>query len=132
MAKPNVTFLKVADNATKLQAIVKSLASMLAQNKKVFIAVPNIEAAAYLDTLLWHQPEESFTPHTVSHTPCEEIVVIATVHANLNQADVLFNLCPDISPITSQFTEIIDLDDQTTPVKAEASLKRKAAYQQSQ
>lgn len=129
MAKPKVAFLKVADNATKLKAIVTAVTSLIAQNKKVLIAVPNIEAASYLDALLWQQPEESFTPHIVAHAPCEEIVVIATVQANLNQADVLFNLCPDISPITSQFSEVIDLDDQTTPAKAEASLKRKKAYQ---
>ena len=127
-SRPSITFLKAHDNASKLQAVLSTIQALLREKKRVLIAVPNREAADYLDDLLWKMPPESFIPHALADKPCDELVAISTLHANFNKAPVLINLCSSISPLTNQFEEIYDLDDQTHPSKAKLTAERKQAY----
>lgn len=126
-----VTMIPVKDNGSKIQAIVQAVQNQLDQGNRVLILVPNQEAAAFIDQLLWKVPEESFSPHQIVTTSTSELVAITTVQANLNNAQTLINLNPQISPISSQFSSIIDLLDQTHPTKHQLSLERQAAYQNS-
>lgn len=128
-SKPIITFLKVWDNHSKLKAVLNTVKDLVLQKKRILIAVPNSAAANYLDDLLWKEPEESFIPHFVKDIPCEDPLIISTIHSNFNNAKVLINLCPEISPISIQFEYIFDLDDFTTNSKAELSAKRKEAYE---
>lgn len=126
--KPLITFLKVWDNRSKIKAVLETVKGLILKKKRSLIAVPNLDAANYLDELLWKEPEESFIPHLIATEPCEEIVVISTIHSNFNRAEALINLCPEISPISDQFELIFDLEDSTSPEKAKLSAERKAAY----
>jgi len=128
LKKSSLTFLKVHDNASKLQAVLSTIQRLFRERKRVLISVPNSEAAQYLDEILWKMPPESFIPHAIVNQNCDELVAITTLHANFNKATVLINLCPTISPLTSQFEQVFDLDDQTHPSKAKLTAERKQAY----
>jgi DNA polymerase IIIc chi subunit len=123
-----VIFLTVADAASKLNAIAQTVQEQLDQGKKVLIAVPSQEAAAYIDQLLWKMPEESFSPHLISNGPVNELVAITTGTANVNQAQVLLNLNPQVHPAYREFDTVFDLDDRTHPSKEQLSQARREAY----
>jgi len=40
------------------------------------ILVPNIEAAQYVDSLLWKTPTDSFIPHVITQSTSSEWIVI--------------------------------------------------------
>ena len=126
-----IVFLKVTDAPSKLNAITQTVHEQLDLGKKILIAVPNQEAAAYVDQLLWKIPEESFSPHIVTTTQVNELVAITTSTTNVNQATVLINLNPQIHPSSAQFEVIFDLYDTTHPSKEELSQSRQAEYTKS-
>ncbi len=123
-----VHFITVFDAASKLQAITQTIQEILDNGKRVLIAVPNQEAANFIDKLLWTTPEESFSPHAVVNGPSQELVAIAISPVNFNKAQVLINLNPQISPISSEFEAIYDLYDKTHPSKETLSQQRQEAY----
>lgn len=125
---PSIYFLEVADNAAKLQCICNTTLELFYKNKKILIAVATNEAAIYIDQLLWKQPEESFLPHVVSKSAVNDRVVITTAQANLNQAEVLINLCSDTPSNFKAYQTIYELMDLTHPEKKALSEKRLAAY----
>jgi DNA polymerase III subunit chi len=128
MKTPRVIFISVKDNNSKLNVICQTVQNLFIQKKAVLILVPNEEAASYVDQLLWRLPEESFLPHRIAFNPTNEPVVITTKAENMNQAHVLFNLCPNASPIYRDFETIYELDDRTHPTKEQLSQQRKAFY----
>lgn len=124
-----VFFFKVKHNQEKLKTLCEITQKHFEQKQPILIAVPNQESAEYLDKLLWKMPEISFVPHQIVNTPSSEKVVIAiSCQENFNLAQVLLNLCPDISPIWNAFALIYELDDETDPLKKELSNKKKLAY----
>lgn len=126
---PVIIFLKAPDNASKMAHICMTIQSHFDQGHRVLITVPSMEAAHYVDQLLWRYPEESFLPHVISQKPLKESVLITTEQENLNQATVLFNLCPAASPICAQFTTVYELFDETHLEKLRLSEIRHKAYQ---
>ena len=126
---PKPIFLTISDNATKLRAIIETVEKHFLKAEKVLVLVGNDEAALYIDQLLWKLPEEGFTPHSIIAAQSKERVAITKVRANLNQADVLFNLRPEAAiQISGPHTLIYELIDQTHPSKHELSLERQKAY----
>lgn len=123
-----VHFINVSDGPSKLQAITQTVQECLDHEKRVLIAVPNQEAANFIDRLLWTTPEESFSPHAIVNGPSQELVAITTSPTNFNKAQVLINLNPHISPISSEFEVIYDLYDKTHPSKETLSQQRQEAY----
>lgn len=129
--RPQVTFHPVKSNADKLKVISELVGEAFAAGQKILIAAPSPEAAAYIDRLLWRMPEESFVPHVVTAKPVQNRVVIAVNPTeNLNQAHVLLNLSPTVSPMIDEFAVIRELFDETDAAKAEQSAQRQAHYQQ--
>jgi len=109
--------------------ICAKTADLFLSGKSVLIAVPSPDAAAYIDQLLWRQPEDSFIPHVVASKPCSEKVVIAVNPTqNLNQAQVLWNLLPGVSPLAQHMDLVFDLFDETDPAKAALSQQRQQGY----
>lgn len=89
-----------------------------------------MEAAQYIDALLWRLPEESFIPHVIANTSTLEWIAITTQEQhNINQASRLLNLCPAASALYQQVEEIYDLFDESHPQKIELSQQRLRFYQ---
>lgn len=125
-----VHFLKVVDNQTKLVRITQTVQKHFEQNAAVLILAPNLEAAQYIDQLLWKYPEESFLPHAIAEGPTTERIAISTDSRNVNKATVLINLCPAVPANYHEFHTIYELYDQTHPSKEELSRQRHTFYQQ--
>jgi len=100
------------------------------QEKRLLIAVPHLQAAEYIDALLWRTPPESFLPHIIANTPTSEwIAITVQQQQNVNQAARLLNLCPIISPLYRDVQEVYDLFDETHREKMELSKQRLQVYQ---
>lgn len=124
----SVVFLHVKDNHAKQKMLFGAIQNKFEQQKRILIAVPNDQAAQYMDQLLWQFLPESFLPHCITLEPTDEPIAITTLHKNLNQASILFNLCPEISTLHSQFETIYELLDATRPDKLSLSQKRQQDY----
>ena len=82
-----VTFYKIKENGAKIQLICHQAMEALQCEKKLLITAPTLEAAHYLDALLWRLPEDSFIPHVVSDMPTAEWVAITLQdEVNVNRA----------------------------------------------
>lgn len=126
-----VIFHQVSTNAAKLMTICTHVKESFEAGQRVLIHVPTIEAATYIDQLLWRSPEESFIPHSIHSQPTQDHIIIAiNPSQNLNQAQICWNLAPAIPSIANQFMTIHEFLDETDPVKSQLSLQRQAAYQQ--
>jgi DNA polymerase III subunit chi len=122
----------VKDNSAKIHLICTKAQEAFKQEKRLLIAVPNFQAAQYVEALLWKVPAESFMPHVVSDTPTSEWIAITMQEQhNVNQAVRLLNLCPTPSPLYQHqhIAEVYELYDETHPQKAELSQQRLQLYQ---
>jgi DNA polymerase-3 subunit chi len=125
-----VTFWHVTDVKTKLALIASLVQRHFIHGERILVLVPNEAAARYVDGLLWSHPAEGFLPHAVSERPLNAAILITTTPQNLNQAQVLINLCPGMSPITQEFQHVHDLLDETDSAKHALATQRLATYQQ--
>ncbi len=126
-----ITFYRVKDNTAKLTFICQKAQEAFQQEKRLLIAVPNLQAAQYIDQLLWRTPEESFMPHVVTDMPTQEwIAITLQEQVNVNQALRLLNLCPHPSSLYQQVEEVYDFYDETHPQKKELSEQRLRFYQE--
>lgn len=94
MKKPDIIFIRVADNKTKIWRLCECIKTHFHRGERLQLSVQGQEAAKYVDDLLWRLPEESFLPHQITHSPSNERIAITLGHDNFNQATVLFNLQP--------------------------------------
>jgi DNA polymerase-3 subunit chi len=125
-----VLFYRVKDNTAKLHLICSKAQEAFKQEKRLLIAVPNLQAAQYIDTLLWRQPAESFLPHVITDSSVSEWIAITIQDQhNVNQAVRLLNLCSSPSPLYQHVEEVYDLFDETHPEKVELSQQRVQFYQ---
>lgn len=111
-----------------MASICKTVQHHFELGHAILIAVPSNEAAHYVDQLLWRLPEDSFLPHQITESATNERVVITTQGINVNQASVLFNLCPTASVIWPQLTTIYELLDETHSDKLRLSKQRQSDY----
>jgi len=128
--EPKVIFFRVSDNQTKVSRICTTIQKHFEKGEKVLVILPNQEAEKYFDDLLWKIPPESFLPHTRASKPCQARIVVTEVQKNLNQSTVLWNLCPEVSPLYDQFEMIYELLDETSKEKAKQSTNKIAAYKE--
>lgn len=126
--KPAIHFLEVVDNQAKMRRLCEGVHHHYLQNHKVLITVATPEVATYVDELLWRHPKESFLPHQIASGKVTSTIAITTKQENVNQAEVLFNLCPNASPIWQSFHTIYELMDKTHPEKLRQSEERKETY----
>lgn len=129
-SKPKLTFYRVKDNGAKIQLICAKAQDAFRKEKRLLIAVPNMEAAKYVDTLLWKLADESFMPHLISDVQSKEWIVITLQdQENVNDAPHLLNLCTVASPLYQFVEEVYELYDETHPQKLELSQQRMRLYQ---
>lgn len=123
--KNSPLFLRAASAQQKLSLITETAERLFLEGKRIQIIAPNDEALRYLDELLWSYKPESFLPHAIASSRSPEALVLTKELSNLNQADVLINLLP--VPVSTPFSFVYDLLDETTPQKKElADAKVKA------
>lgn len=125
---PQVTFLTVKDNSTKLTRLLKLIDYLYKQEKIILIFAPNMEVAKYIDNLLWKSPETSFIPHEIANDRKRERVIITTSSDPIMGVDTLVNLSPKLHPNFQHFIEIFELFDKTSRQKEELSLEKKELY----
>lgn len=124
-----IIFLKVENSHSKLQQICTTIQKHFANKERILVLVPSDEAAIYIDKLLWRLPEESFLPHAIVNDATEEQVVITKSKNNINNAQILFNLCPENASSANGFAIVYELLDLTDAAKEQLSRKKLAAYQ---
>lgn len=125
-----ITFYQIKDNAAKIQLICAKAHEAFQHEKRLLITVPNLQAAQYVDALLWRIPEESFIPHVITDfsTP-EWIAITLQDKQNVNQATCLLNLCTELPALYQQMEEIYEIYDETHPQKVACSKQRLDQYQ---
>ena len=131
MSKVSVTIYNIKNNQAKLAFIFKLVQQSLEEEKRLLILVANQQAGEFLDNLLWKNPPESFYPHVFTQHCSPEWIVITEQLSNLNQATSLLNLTGQPVVFFQEFTEIIELNDQTSKEKEELS-RQKINYYRSQ
>ena len=130
MTHPKVTFYQIKNNSMKIQLICQKCSDAYKYEKRLLITAPNLQAANYLDTLLWKLPENLFLPHVVTDLPTAEwIAITLQIEANINQASQLLNLWNDIPQKLQNTEEIFEIFDETHPDKRAVSEKKLAFYQ---
>ncbi len=125
-----ITFYQIKDNTAKIQFICAKAHEAFQHEKRLLITVPTLQAAQYVDALLWRIPEESFIPHVITDfsTP-EWIAITLQDKQNVNQATRLLNLCSELPALYQQMEEIYEIYDETHPQKVACSKQRLDQYQ---
>lgn len=126
---PKITFIRVKDNQEKCACILQRAQAVFFEEKRLLIAVPNMEAAQYVDTLIWHTPEDSFIPHTIAQGPCQDWIAITTLSQNVNQAQILLNLSPQACSFYLAFEQVYELYDASHPQKEALAKQKLVDYQ---
>lgn len=126
---PEIHFLRVTDANTKLNRIVSTASQHYLSGERVIIFVPNEQAAAYIDDLLWRRPHEGFLPHLIAKESIEEAVVITLASKNISRARIAMNLKPGLCADLNSFEKVYELSDQTDPVRTKLSLEKIQGYQ---
>lgn len=123
-----VTFYRVRDNQSKLDLICGKAQEAIDQEKRLLILVGTIQAAQYIDALLWRHPVTGFVPHVITQSPTEEWIAIALGGQNVNQASRVLNLQVEAVLKGGDVEEIYELFDETHPQKTVQSEQRLEAY----
>lgn len=126
-----VIFHQVKENGAKIHLICIKAQEAFRYEKRLLITVPNVQAAQYVEALLWRVPDDGFMPHAiVDSTTNEWIAIIMQNTGNVNRAPRLLNLCSSPAPLYPELEEIHDLYDETHPQKIELSRHRLRYYRE--
>lgn len=125
-----IIFYKVKDNTSKIKYICRLCEEAFHFKNRLLITAPHLQAANFLDQLIWKAPIESFIPHVVTDMPSIEWIAISLQNQeNVNQAKQLLNLCQDVPKIYEEIEIIYELFDETLPEKLIDSKKKLEIYQ---
>ncbi|MDR3624897.1 MAG: DNA polymerase III subunit chi [Chlamydiales bacterium] len=130
MKDTNFIFTTVTTNANKLTAVCNIAKTCFTKKEKLLILVQDQKAAEFIDELLWRIPEESFLPHCISDSECNEPVVITTFPKNVNQASILLNLSSKTNNLADPFQIIYELMDMTSKERHALSQEKLKIYQE--
>lgn len=127
----SVEFFETETNKHKLELICKLSQKCFVENKKLLILVPSLEAAHYIDQLLWKHPQESFLPHVVSDliTACP-IAITMQASENVNCATYLLNLTNRPAPAIERIEWIYEFVDKTNQQKNQEAEYKKKNYEE--
>lgn len=122
-----VTFFQVSNDKMKKARIVNIAQKYFEKQQPLLLKLPHKKALEYLDLLLWRLPQDSFLPHIIKDTPCDDLIVLTSSEENPNQARSIFNLTHH--PITNpSFTHIYALEDLSSIEKNAITQKHYQAY----
>lgn len=128
---PNVVFFEVKGVGDKKEVLSDVAWRCFIKKQRILFVVQGEPAEKYLDQLLWSFPAESFLPHKVVHSSCDEPVAITSRNMeNWNKADVIFNLNTEPIILTLQCKTIHELLDLSDPEKEAKGRQRLDYYLQ--
>lgn len=125
-----IIFFQVDNALKKVQKIIETAQFHFEKKDSFLILVEDLKAQAFVDELLWKQPNTCFLPHVATDESSQEKVVITKIKKNINQASYVFNLCSTPLFFDGPFKIIYELEDLTTLSKKNLSSLRFDAYKQ--
>ena len=112
------TFFQVKSDRMKQEKLVEIAEEHFEKKEPFLFKVPHQKGCDYLDLLLWRFPQESFLPHSVTNSPTDDLLVIASSDQNPNRARGIFNLTGQAIANTDLFfSHIYEFEDLTAPEK---------------
>lgn len=127
---PKVVFYHVKDNQAKLSLICHLAVQAFRNEKKLLITVNSLQAAQYVDQLLWRLPMHEFIPHAIADISSSEWITITLQDQhNVNKANCLLNLGTHFPPLSLKMEEVYEIYDETHADKLTLSKQRIDAYQ---
>jgi len=122
-----VTFFQVTSDQMKRKHIISVAYEYFEKKQPLLFKLPHQKALEYLDLLLWRLPQDSFLPHVIKDTPCQDLIVLTSSEENPNQARSIFNLTgePILNP---NFTNIYTFEDLSSTEKNTIAQKHYHAY----
>ena len=122
-----VTFFQVTSDQMKRTRIVSVAHEYFEKKQPLLFKLPHKKALEYLDLLLWRLPQDSFLPHVIKDTPCQDLIVLTSSEENPNEARSIFNLTgePILNP---HFTTIYTFEDLSSTEKNTIAQKHYHAY----
>jgi len=127
-----VEFLHSAPD--RIQAAAQWLQQAWARRQAVLVYVPDAEAAARLDRVLWTQPQLSFLPHCRADSPlAAETPILLTDRLDAPpQENCLLNLSNELPPTFSRFEQVIEIvstdDTDKLPARERFKFYRERGY----
>lgn len=128
MSTSKVVFFQVRDNGAKIQKIVETAHVHFEKKEPLLILVEDAKAQSFVDELLWKTPATSFLPHISTDIEVKEMVAIAKVKKNVNNASIAFNLCPTPLFIEGTFRTIYEFEEMGHPSKKNIVAAKIDAY----
>ena len=107
-----VLFFQVKTIDEKKRSIVSLAQKHFEKKDPLIIQLPHQKGLKYVDRLLWSFPKESFLPHSIQETACQDCIVLTAPGKNPNGARAVLNLC--LTPIDNSnlsFMRIYELED---------------------
>ena len=106
--------------ADRHQAALTWLTAAWRERRKVVVFVPEGEARARLDHLLWAQPATGFLPHCAADDPLADAtpVLLAGDLAGVREDGVLLNLGDDVPAGFTRFEDLVEIISRDEAVKA--------------
>lgn len=120
-----VIFIKVVDNAQKLQTICSLSHFHFFKKEPLILMTPNQVVAKYIDELLWRAPAASFLPHGLANS--EELITILQEGEAFQPPISLLNLGDKHSYSVKK--HLYELWDETQIQKKELAEKKLLFYQ---
>lgn len=128
----HVEFLHGAPD--RIQAAAQWLQQAWARRQAVLVYIPDAEAAARLDRVLWTQPQLSFLPHCRSDSPlaAETPILLSDQLDSPPQENCLLNLSNQLPPTFSRFEQVIEIvstdDTDKLPARERFKFYRERGY----
>ncbi len=124
-----ITFFQVRNTNSKLEKICQTALEFFEKKEPLLIKVPNPASLEFIDQLLWRYPPDSFLPHVIKDSPCDDLIVITTSNEKPNGADLIFNLTAmpiDLSKYS--FNSVFEFEDLTSPQKNQTAKEHYQFY----
>lgn len=128
----HVEFLHGAPD--RILAAAQWLQQAWERRQAVLVYIPDTEAAARLDRILWTQPQLSFLPHCRANAPlAAETPILLTDQLDAPpQESCLLNLSNELPPSFSRFEQVVEVvsteDDDRLPARERFKFYRERGY----
>lgn len=128
----HVEFLHGAPD--RLQAAAQWLQQAWGRRQAVLVYIPDAEAAARLDRVLWTQPQLSFLPHCRADAPqaAETPILLTDQLETPPQENCLLNLSNELPPTFSRFGQVVEIistaDTDKLPARERFKFYRERGY----
>ena len=127
-----ISFLHSAND--RIQSAAQWLQQAWGRREAILVYVPDSEAAARLDRILWTQPALSFLPHCRIDAPLagQTPILLTDRLDNPPQENCLLNLADELPPTFSRFEHLVEIvstdDSDRLPARERFKFYRERGY----